>query len=108
MFTKTMAAAAFAALAFVPIGAAVVLSQAADAAPCAFAYACDGSGVQRVQEDDPGWDCITMGDRSCGPTNSNGFVAGCYDDTGAMVAAWPCHVVVNPDGSSDVYTPDER
>jgi hypothetical protein len=25
-----------------------------------------------------------------------------------MVASWPCRVVVNSDGSSDVYTDDNR
>lgn len=57
----------------------------------------------QTQEDDPGWDCRAMGDRRCGPTNVQGVAAGCYSDTGALVAVWPCHVVVNPDGSSDVY-----
>lgn len=56
-----------------------------------------------VQEDDPGWSCITMGNRVCGLDNSNGVTPGCYDDTSTLVAPWPCHVVVNPDGSSDVY-----
>jgi len=28
---------------------------------------------------------------------------GCYDENGHMVAPAPCHIVVNPDGSSDVY-----
>lgn len=56
-----------------------------------------------IQEDDPGWDCTMMGDRVCGPGNSNGVPAACYDEGGVIVALWPCHVVVNPDGSSDVY-----
>ena len=51
------------------------------------------------------WDCIAMGDRTCGPSNYNGYVAGCYDDHRMLVALWPCAVVVNPDGSSDVYVP---
>ncbi|CAA0136346.1 Uncharacterised protein [Mycolicibacterium vanbaalenii] len=40
-----------------------------------------------VQEDDPGWDCRTMGDRVCGPTNAQGVAAGLYRD-GALVSAW--------------------
>lgn len=67
----------------------------------AVAFAPDANA--RIQEDDPGWDCVSMGDRSCGPTNTQGVTAGCYDDGGVLVAPWPCHIVVNPDGSSDVY-----
>jgi hypothetical protein len=62
----------------------------------------------QTQEDDPGWDCRTMGDRSCGPTNAQGVQAGCYSDGGALVAAWPCYVVINQAGDADVYTPDAR
>lgn len=62
----------------------------------------------QTQEDDPGWDCVSMGDRVCGPGNSNGVPAACYDEGGVIVALWPCSVVVNADGSSDVYTPDAR
>lgn len=54
-------------------------------------------------EDQPGWSCVDDGNRICGPGNSEGKPAACYDDGGAIVALWPCHVVVNPDGSSDVY-----
>lgn len=58
----------------------------------------------RITEDDPRWNCTTMGNRICGPNNANGVTAGCYSDTGsAPVHLWPCHVVVNPDGSSDVW-----
>ena len=53
-----------------------------------------------VYEDSPAWDCVTMGNRVCGPTNTQGVAAGCYNDAGDIVALWPCHVVVNPDGSS--------
>jgi hypothetical protein len=63
-----------------------------------------GSGLGRVQEDDPAWLCTTMGDRVCGPQNSNGVTPGCYDDRGALVAAWPCHVVVDAAGNGDIYT----
>lgn len=56
-----------------------------------------------ITEDDPGWSCQTMGNRVCGPGNSEGVTPGCYSDTGDMVSMWPCHVVVNADGSSDVY-----
>lgn len=77
------------------------------------AYALAGHGTAfgdsaEIQEDDPQWDCRTMGDRRCGPTNVQGVTAGCYADTGELVAVWPCRVVVNADGSSDVYTDDER
>lgn len=57
-----------------------------------------------VAEDSPAWDCIFDGNRVCGPLNAQGAQPGCYNDHAALVAAWPCHVVTNPDGSSDVYT----
>lgn len=59
--------------------------------------------LPQVQEDDPGWSCVDDGNRICGPNNPEGKPAACYDDGGVIVALWPCHVVVNPDGSSDVY-----
>lgn len=66
------------------------------------------SPAHRVEEDDPGWSCVSDGNRICGPANSEGKPAGCYDDGGVMVAAWPCYVVVNGKGDADVYTPDAR
>ena len=73
----------------VPVGPAII---SAAAAPV-------------LQEDDPGWDCTTSSGRVCGPLGDDlGHAPGCYADTGALVAAWPCHVVANADGSSDVYT----
>lgn len=57
-----------------------------------------------VTEDSPAFDCIFDGNRICGPGNAQGAAAGCYNDHAALVAPWPCHIVVNPDGSSDVYT----
>ncbi len=56
-----------------------------------------------ITEDSPAWDCRVDGNRICGPTNTQQVAAGCFNDLGAMVAAWPCRVVVNADGSSDVY-----
>lgn len=63
------------------------------------------ASYQSVVEDDPAWDCTTMGNRICGPSNAQGAVAGCFDEGGVLVAPWPCTVVVNPDGSADVYGP---
>lgn len=58
-----------------------------------------------ITEDDPAWSCIENGNRICGPGNTNGVPAGCYNDLGALVSAWPCHVVVDPaTGEGDVYT----
>lgn len=57
-----------------------------------------------INEDDPGWSCVDDGNRICGPGNAEGKPAACYDEGGVIVALWPCHVVVNPDGSSDAYT----
>lgn len=56
-----------------------------------------------VQEDEAGWSCVDDGNRICGPGNPEGKPAACYDDGGVIVALWPCHVVVNSDGSADVY-----
>lgn len=64
--------------------------------------------VPTVTEDSPAWSCVDDGNRICGPGNSNGAPAGCYDDGGVMVTAWPCYVVVNQAGDADVYTPDAR
>lgn len=41
----------------------------------------------QIQEDDPRWDCRTMGDLVCGPTNSQGVAAGRYE-AGALVEVW--------------------
>jgi hypothetical protein len=62
-----------------------------------------------VDEDDLGWSCVDDGNRICGPGNPEGRPAGCYDDGGVLVAAWPCSVVIDPQtGDSDVYGPDDR
>jgi hypothetical protein len=45
---------------------------------------------QSIQEDDPGWSCVDMGDHACGPGNSNNVPPGCYDEGGVMYAMWPC------------------
>lgn len=56
-------------------------------------------------EDEPGFSCVDDGNRICGPGNTEGKPAGCYDDGGVLVAPWPCHVVVNPaTGEGDVHT----
>jgi hypothetical protein len=41
---------------------------------------------RKIQEDDPGWDCRTMGNRICGPKGS-AFEAGCYRNR-VLVIAW--------------------
>lgn len=43
-----------------------------------------------LNEDDPGWSCVDDGNRVCGPGNSEGKPAACYDDGGVIVAMWPC------------------
>lgn len=62
----------------------------------------------QLQEDDPGWSCADNGNRICGPLSDDwGHTPGCYDDAGALVATWPCYVVVDPvTGEGDVYTPE--
>ena len=57
-----------------------------------------------VTEDSDGWNCATMGNRVCGPTNVDGIDAGCYNDNEEMVAPWPCFVMTDDDGNMDVYT----
>src|SRR6266576_3959127 len=41
-----------------------------------------------VWEDSPLWDCTMMGNHICGPGNTNGVPAGCYDQGGVMVKPW--------------------
>jgi len=55
-------------------------------------------------EDDPNWDCVTMGNRVCGVGNAEGVPAGCYNDNEELVAPWPCFVMTDDDGNMDVYT----
>lgn len=61
------------------------------------------AAAARPNEDEPGWSCVDRGNHVCGPGNSEGKPAACYDDGGVIVALWPCHIVRNPDGSADVY-----
>jgi hypothetical protein len=42
------------------------------------------------QEDQPCWSCVDDGNRICGPGNAQGAPAGCYDEGGVLVTAWPC------------------
>lgn len=51
-----------------------------------------------VTEDDPSWDCRTMGNQICGATNAQGVQAGQYRD-GALIA-WPHETV--PAWCSDI------
>jgi hypothetical protein len=60
--------------------------------------------AEPIQEDDPAWNCHTMGNRVCGPDNATGVTPGCYNDRGVLVAAWPCHVVVDEAGNGNIYT----
>lgn len=62
------------------IAAALAASAALALAPVASA--------QPIQEDDPRWSCITMGDHVCGPHNSNAARPGLYSD-GLLIATWP-------------------
>lgn len=87
--------------ALVVIGAEVVL-----AASFATAGLIGLSGHAQAQpaEDEPGWSCTETALRICGPASDDyGHAPGCYSDTGKLVAPWPCTVVVNPDGTADVY-----
>ena len=44
----------------------------------------NGDGV--VMEDESGWDCTTMGNRTCGPDNPQGAPVGRYDAGGVLVS----------------------
>ena len=64
----------------------------------------DDTPIVNVMEDNPNWDCVTMGNRVCGPDNVDDVPAGCYNDNEEMVAPWPCFVMTDDDGNMDVYT----
>jgi hypothetical protein len=42
----------------------------------------------KIWEDDPRWDCRTMGNHECWPGNSNGVAPGVYDQDGVKVETW--------------------
>jgi hypothetical protein len=47
--------------------------------------------TQAPTEDSAGWNCATMGNHICGPTNPESVPAGCYEDLedeGTLVVAW--------------------
>lgn len=49
-----------------------------------------GAGIASAsepQEDSAGFNCATMGSHICGPTNTEGLRAGCYD-SGTLVILW--------------------
>lgn len=58
----------------------------------------DDKTHQAITEDDPRWSCVDDGNKVCGPGNSNGVPAGCYDDGGVLVAEWPCKAWSPADG----------
>lgn len=49
-----------------------------------------------IQEDDPRWDCRTMGDLVCGPTNSQGVAPGLYA-AGRLAQPWPTVTTCSPE-----------
>lgn len=55
------------------------------------------SGV--ITEDDPRWDCRTMGNRVCGPANGQGVIAGQYGPDG-LIIPWPATAV--PEWCGDI------
>jgi hypothetical protein len=54
-----------------------------------FALPAPDAVADPVTEDDPAWDCRTMGDQVCGPHNSQGLPPGLYDAQGRLVSPWP-------------------
>lgn len=83
--------------------AAVLIAVAATGCQNELALFPHASADTAVTEDSPAWNCVLDGNRVCGPNNVQHTAPGCYSDTGALVDPWPCHVIVNADGSSDVY-----
>ncbi|AGT12798.1 hypothetical protein PHELEMICH_61 [Mycobacterium phage Phelemich] len=83
-----------------PLGLAVATPKETSAPSSA--YTTPTTVVQTtINEDDPAWDCRTMGNRVCGPLTPT---PGCWDEHGKLVGIWPCHVVVDPaTGQGDVY-----
>lgn len=78
----------------------------------------DDNADGRVDEDESGWDCATMGNRQCGPGAQEQRVpgrrvpaecreAGEWKRLCATVAARPAYAWTNPDGST-VSEPDGR
>lgn len=70
----------------------------------------DDNGDGRIEEDESGWDCSTMGNRQCGPDVTGAVVAvpvECEHNDAPMdvfrlcqdVAAQPAYGWTNPDGS---------
>jgi hypothetical protein len=51
-----------------------------------------------VSDDDPSFDCVSQGNRVCGPGNEQGVTPGCYDDGGVMFKPWPCEAWKLSDG----------
>ena len=70
------------ALAIGAIGASVLIGIPAVA--CTPAAKADPT----VTEDSPGWNCVTMGNHICGPTNDQGVAPGLYRG-GELVKRWP-------------------
>ncbi|MGW7090010.1 hypothetical protein ACWGH2_41875 [Streptomyces sp. NPDC054871] len=111
LYTRARAAAAVAgllALLFLA-GAATFGAARADGTPRPTATVGDDNRDGRIDEDESGWDCRTMGNRVCGPDT---VPAECRDagDATALcvrVAGRPAYGWTNPDGSR-ADNPDGR
>lgn len=83
--TRTFASVAIALAAIAGIGAPIASAEPLDK----YAFEVgddDGNGV--IDEDESGWSCVDMGNKVCGPGNSNGAPAGRYDEGGVLVEPW--------------------
>lgn len=67
------------------IGAAVLVMAAA-----VWQTAVSEAQADPCYEDQQCWSCVDDGNRVCGPGNTEGKPAACYDDGGVIVAYWPC------------------
>lgn len=101
MSTSHLRASTHASHAFLAAG--IVIGAAFGIPAGAIISSAPATAAPAVTEDSPAFDCIFDGNRICSPSNPQGVAPGCYNDRGALVAPWPCHIVVNADGSSDVY-----
>jgi hypothetical protein len=87
------------------VGMAIGMPVGAYLAPSTHDIAAPAVHLATITEDDPAWNCITDGNRVCGPANTNDVAPGCYDDAGSLVAPWPCHVIGDlRTGEADVFT----
>jgi hypothetical protein len=80
-------------LSLAPVGSTPLdceaLTEPADSSDETPAVAPSAVPAAAVQEDEPGFDCRTNGNRTCGPDNADGVAPGCYVDGQLAEPWWP-------------------